>query len=55
MAVDPAALMITVAPTGAETTKTRCPQLPTTFDELVVTAQEREAAGAAMVHLNSGD
>ena len=27
-------LLITVAPTGAETTKDDCPQLPTTLDEL---------------------
>lgn len=55
MAVDPAALMITVAPTGAETTKADCPQLPTTLDELVVAAQESEAAGAALVHVHIRD
>jgi len=28
-------LLITVAPTGAETAKDDCPQLPTTLEELV--------------------
>ena len=32
-------LLITVAPTGAETTKDDCPQLPTTLAELVETAR----------------
>jgi 3-keto-5-aminohexanoate cleavage enzyme len=48
-------LLITVAPTGAETSKQDCPQLPTTLDELVKTAQECEAAGAAMVHVHIRD
>ncbi|CUR55419.1 putative 3-keto-5-aminohexanoate cleavage enzyme [metagenome] len=48
-------LLITVAPTGAETTKADCPQLPTTLDELVVTARECEAAGAAMIHVHIRD
>jgi 3-keto-5-aminohexanoate cleavage enzyme len=48
-------LLITVAPTGAETTKDACPQLPTTLDELVVTARECEAAGAAMIHVHIRD
>lgn len=39
-----------MAPTGAETSKDACPQLPTTPEELVETAQRCEAAGAAMVH-----
>lgn len=55
MAVDPNALLITVAPTGAETTKDSCPQLPTTLEELVVAAQESQAAGAAMVHVHIRD
>ena len=46
-------LLITVAPTGAETAKADCPQLPTTLEELVVTAKECEAAGAAMIHVHS--
>ena len=48
-------LLITVAPTGAETTKDACPQLPTTLEELVATAQACEAAGAAMVHVHVRD
>jgi 3-keto-5-aminohexanoate cleavage enzyme len=47
--------MITVAPTGAETSKDDCPQLPTTLEELVRTAQECEAAGAAMIHVHVRD
>ncbi|MEZ0579732.1 3-keto-5-aminohexanoate cleavage protein [Nocardioides sp. MH1] len=54
-AVDPQALLITVAPTGAETAKADCPQLPTTLEELVRTAQECEAAGAAMIHVHIRD
>ena len=48
-------ILITVAPTGAETTKADCPQLPTTLEELVATAQECEAAGAAMIHVHIRD
>ena len=48
-------LLITVAPTGAETTKADCPQLPTTLEELVETAVACEAAGAAMIHLHIRD
>jgi uncharacterized protein (DUF849 family) len=48
-------LLITVAPTGAETTKESCPQLPTTLEELVATARECEAAGAAMIHVHIRD
>ncbi len=48
-------LLITVAPTGAETTKDDCPQLPTTLAELVETAQRCEAAGAGMVHVHIRD
>ena len=48
-------LLITVAPTGAETTKADCPQLPTTLDELVETARRCEAAGAAMIHVHVRD
>jgi uncharacterized protein (DUF849 family) len=48
-------LLITVAPTGAETTKADCPQLPTTLDELVATAVECEAAGAGMIHVHIRD
>ena len=48
-------VLITVAPTGAETTKQDCPQLPTTLEELVQAAQECEAAGAAMIHVHIRD
>src|SRR5918999_4133703 len=52
---DPAKLLVTVAPTGAETAKADCPQLPTTLEELVETAERCEAAGAAMVHVHIRD
>jgi 3-keto-5-aminohexanoate cleavage enzyme len=48
-------LLITVAPTGAETAKSDCPQLPTTLEELVQTAQDCERAGAAMIHVHIRD
>jgi uncharacterized protein (DUF849 family) len=48
-------LLITVAPTGAETAKSDCPQLPTTLEELVETAQRCEQAGAAMIHVHIRD
>jgi len=48
-------LLITVAPTGAETSKADCPQLPTTLAELVQTAQHCELAGAAMIHVHIRD
>ena len=51
----PDKLLITVAPTGAETSKSDVPQLPTTLDELVETAQRCEAAGAAMIHVHIRD
>jgi 3-keto-5-aminohexanoate cleavage enzyme len=47
--------LITVAPTGAETAKADCPQLPTTLSELVETAQRCEQAGAAMIHVHIRD
>src|SRR5690242_5051327 len=48
-------LLITVAPTGAETAKDDCPALPTTLEELVGTAVACEAAGAAMIHVHIRD
>ena len=48
-------LLITVAPTGAETAKADVPQLPTTLRELVETAQRCQEAGAAMVHVHVRD
>src|SRR3954470_1967425 len=53
MATEP--LLITVAPTGAETSKADCPQLPTTLAELVETAKRCEAAGAGMIHVHIRD
>ena len=47
--------MITVAPTGAESSKADVPALPVTIDELVATAQACEAAGAAMIHIHIRD
>ncbi|REF36060.1 3-keto-5-aminohexanoate cleavage protein [Thermasporomyces composti] len=49
------ATLITVAPTGAETSKEAVPQLPTTLEELVETARRCEAAGAAMIHVHIRD
>jgi 3-keto-5-aminohexanoate cleavage enzyme len=48
-------LLITVAPTGAESAKSDVPHLPTSIDELVGTAQRCEAAGAAMIHVHIRD
>ena len=48
-------ILITVAPTGAETSKADCPQLPTTPEEIAATAAACEAAGAAMIHLHVRD
>jgi uncharacterized protein (DUF849 family) len=50
-----ASTLITVAPTGAELAKEDFPQLPTTLEELVETAQACERAGAAMIHLHIRD
>ena len=55
MSQAPRNLLITVAPTGAETAKADVPQLPTTLPELVETAQRCEAAGAAMIHVHVRD
>jgi len=48
-------LLVTVAPTGAESSKADVPALPTTLKELVETAQRCEAAGAAMIHVHIRD
>ena len=50
-----ASTLITVAPTGAEADKTAVPALPVTLDELVATAKECEAAGAAVIHVHIRD
>jgi uncharacterized protein (DUF849 family) len=47
--------LITVAPTGAESSKQAVPALPVTLDELVVTAKECEALGAAVIHVHIRD
>jgi 3-keto-5-aminohexanoate cleavage enzyme len=55
MTPPPDRLLVTVAPTGAETSKQDCPQLPTTLEELVETAQRCEVSGAAMIHVHVRD
>ncbi|MEP7024672.1 MAG: 3-keto-5-aminohexanoate cleavage protein, partial [Actinomycetota bacterium] len=50
-----AATLITVAPTGAELDKAAVPALPVTLGELVTTAKECQAAGAAVVHVHIRD
>jgi uncharacterized protein (DUF849 family) len=50
-----AGTLITVAPTGAETSKADFPPLPVTLDELVETAVACEAAGAGLVHVHIRD
>jgi 3-keto-5-aminohexanoate cleavage enzyme len=47
--------LITVAPTGAESAKADVPALPVTLDELVLTAKECEALGAAVIHVHIRD
>jgi uncharacterized protein (DUF849 family) len=47
--------LITVASTGAESEKAAVPALPVTLDELVTTAKECAAAGAAVIHVHIRD
>ena len=47
-----AGTLITVAATGAESRKSDVPALPVTLDELVTTARECQAAGAAVIHVH---
>ncbi len=47
--------LITVAPTGAESEKASVPALPVTLAELVATAVECRAAGAAVIHVHIRD
>ncbi len=47
--------LITVAPTGAETAKRDSPALPVTLAELVSTARDCAAVGAAVVHVHVRD
>ncbi|GLW65334.1 3-keto-5-aminohexanoate cleavage enzyme [Actinomadura rubrobrunea] len=44
-----------MAPTGAESAKADVPALPVTLDELVQTAKECQAAGAAVIHVHIRD
>jgi len=48
-------VVITVAPTGAESDKASVPALPVTLDELTATAVECRAAGAAVIHVHIRD
>lgn len=47
--------LITVAPTGAESSKSDVPALPVTLDELVSTAIDCQAVGAAVIHVHIRD
>ena len=44
-----------MAPTGAEAEKSAAPALPVTLSELLITAKECEAAGAAVIHVHIRD
>jgi uncharacterized protein (DUF849 family) len=50
-----AGTLITVAPTGAELEKAALPALPVTIEELVTTAKDCGAAGAAVIHVHIRD
>ncbi|CAM3277999.1 3-keto-5-aminohexanoate cleavage protein [Stackebrandtia soli] len=50
-----ASTLITVAPTGAESSKQDVPALPVTLDELVAEAVACEAAGASVIHVHIRD
>jgi len=50
-----AGTLITVAPTGAETAKSKAPGLPVTLDELVQCARDCQVAGAAVIHVHVRD
>jgi uncharacterized protein (DUF849 family) len=51
----PTGTLITVAPTGAESAKADVPNLPVTVEELVATAKDCQAVGAAVVHIHVRD
>jgi uncharacterized protein (DUF849 family) len=55
MAPMPAATLITVAPTGAESQKDANPALPVTLDELVGAARSCQDAGASLIHIHVRD
>jgi uncharacterized protein (DUF849 family) len=44
--------LITLAPTGAESAKADVPALPVTLEEVVATARDCQAVGAAVIHLH---
>jgi uncharacterized protein (DUF849 family) len=44
--------LITLAPTGAESAKADVPALPVTVEEVVATARDCQALGAAVIHLH---
>lgn len=50
-----AGTLITVAPTGAEAAKAAVPALPVTLPELVSTARDCAAVGAAVIHVHIRD
>lgn len=50
-----ASTLITVAPTGAESQKSDVPALPVTLPELVQTAVDCQAQGAAVIHVHIRD
>jgi 3-keto-5-aminohexanoate cleavage enzyme len=47
--------LITVAPTGAESSKADWPQLPVSLEELLAEASACEAAGASLIHVHVRD
>jgi 3-keto-5-aminohexanoate cleavage enzyme len=48
-------LVVTVAPTGADTTCERTPHVPLDPDEIAVEAAASQAAGAAVIHIHVRD
>src|SRR5688500_5567893 len=48
-------VLITVAPTGAESAKADVPALPVTLAELVSTAKECQVVGASVIHVHIRD
>ena len=44
--------LLTLAPTGAESAKADVPALPVTVEEVVTTARDCQALGAAVLHLH---
>ena len=47
--------LITVAPTGAESSKSSAPALPVSFDELLQAASRCESLGASVIHVHLRD